>query len=79
MIVDSKNDYLIGVKKNQPALYHQIEGIIADKNKQDSAYTTLEINKGRTELRHTVVSNCIENISEDWKGLRQVIGVQDSN
>ena len=75
MIIDSNNDYLIGVKKNQPTLYHQIETIIADKNNQSSSYTTLEINKGRTELRHTMVSNNIGIISKGWKGLQQIIGV----
>ncbi len=75
VIIGSNNDYLIGVKKNQPTLYHQIETIITDRNNQSSAYTTLEINRGRTELRHTMVSNCVASISLDWKGLQQVIGV----
>lgn len=75
MIIDSNNDYLIGVKKNQPTLYHQIETIIADKTNQNSSYTTLEISKGRTELRHTMVSNKTDIISKDWKGLQQIIGV----
>ncbi len=75
MIIDSNNDYLIGVKKNQPTLYHQIETIIADKTNQNSSYTTLEISKGRTELRHTMVSNNTDIISKDWKGLQQIIGV----
>jgi len=75
VIIDSKNDYLIGVKKNQPTLYDQIESIIADKNHQTSSYTTLEQNKGRIELRHTMVSNSIESISKDWKGLQQIVGV----
>lgn len=75
MIIDSQNDYLIGVKKNQPTLHEQIAQIIADKKNQSSAYTTLEINRGRTELRHTMVSDHISTISKDWKGLQQVIGV----
>lgn len=75
MIIDSNNDYLIGVKKNQPTLYHQIESIIADKNNQTSSCITLEKNKGRIELRHTRVSNSIEAISKDWKGLQQIVGV----
>lgn len=75
MIIDSNNDYLIGVKKNQPTLYRQIETIIGDKTNQSSSYTTLEISKGRTELRHTMVSNNIDIISKDWKGLQQIIGV----
>lgn len=75
MIIDSSNDYLIGVKKNQPTLYEQIETIIADKTKISSAYTTMEVNRGRTELRHIMVSNQITGISQDWKGLQQIIGV----
>ena len=33
------------------------------------------MNKGRSELRNTMVSNCIEQINGDWKGLQQIIGV----
>ena len=74
-IIASKNDYLIGVKKNQPRLYNQIELTLADLNNQSSSYTTLEKNKGRIELRHTMVSNLIEGINKDWIGLQQIIGV----
>jgi predicted transposase YbfD/YdcC len=69
------NDYFIGIKKNQPNLYEQIEKIITDKTKQSSAFITLELNRGRSELRNTMVSNCIDGISKDWKGLQQIIGV----
>ena len=75
VIIDSHNDYLIGVKKNQPTLYYQIKAIIADKDKHSSSYIALETNKGRSELRHTIVSNCTDAISKDWEGLRQVVGV----
>jgi len=74
-IIVSHNDYLIGVKKNQPRLYKQIASTLADINNQSSSYTTLEKNKDRIELRHTKVSNVIEGISEDWIGLQQIIGV----
>jgi predicted transposase YbfD/YdcC len=75
IIIDSKNDYLIGVKKNQRILYNQIEAIIADSKNISSWHTTIEINKGRSELRNTMVSNWIEPINADWKGLQQVVGV----
>ena len=75
VIINSNNDYLIGVKKNQPILYDQVETIIADKNKHSSSYIALETNKGRSELRHMIVSNCTDTISKDWKGLRQVVAV----
>ena len=74
-IIDSHNDYLIGVKKNQPVLYHQIREIFTGTENQSSSYTTLEINRGRTELRHIMVSNSVAAISPDWKGLQQVVGV----
>lgn len=35
----------------------------------------MEANKGRTELRHIIVSNAIEQIDKDWNGLQQVIGI----
>ena len=75
VIIESQNDYLIGVKKNQPTLYNQIAATLDVKNNQSSSYTTLEINRGRTEYRHTVVSNVIEGISEDWIGLQQIVGI----
>ena len=74
-IIESNNDYVIGVKTNQPTLYYEIKSIIADKTKYSSHYTTLETNKGRQELRSVTVSNCIEGISKDWVGVRQIIGV----
>ncbi|MFT4152492.1 MAG: ISAs1 family transposase [Parafilimonas sp.] len=74
-IINSGNDYLIGVKKNQPALYAAIEQVMADKNKHSSTYTTLEINKGRTELRHIMVSDMLDGISSQWSGLQQITGV----
>lgn len=74
-IINSNNDYVIGVKKNQPTLYEQIENIVTDKNKISSCYVEMEINKGRTELRCTSVSDCVEGISSQWVGLKQVISV----
>lgn len=75
IIIDTGNDYLIGVKKNQRGLYNTIEQTIADKSQQSSTYITIEVNKGRTELRHFMVSDNIEGISPDWKGVRQIVGV----
>ncbi len=63
------------MKLNQPTLYRQVESAIADRAKQTSSFITLEVSKGRTELRNTMVSNDIEGISKGWKGLRQLVGV----
>jgi predicted transposase YbfD/YdcC len=75
VIVDSGNDYVIGVKKNQPKLYEQISATIADHTRQSSSFITMERNKGRTELRNTMVSDCLDGISPEWKGVKQLIGV----
>lgn len=74
-IIASKNNYLIGVKKNQPSLYNKIETTLSDITNQSSSYTTLEKSKDRIELRHTMVSNRIEGINDDWIGLQQIISV----
>lgn len=66
---------MIGVKKNQPKLHKAIEQITANKENIDSSYVELEVNKGRTELRHVSVSNCLQTINKDWVGLKQIIKV----
>jgi len=75
VIIDSNNNYLIGLKKNQHALYAQAVRILADKSNLSSHHTTLEKNKGRKEWRHTMVSDKIEGISKNWKGLKQLVAV----
>jgi predicted transposase YbfD/YdcC len=75
VIIDNGNHYVIGVKKNQPTLYNHIEATIKDCQKHSSVVTTLENNRGRTEMRTITVSNYLEGISNDWQGLQQVIGV----
>lgn len=66
---------MIGVKKNQRILHSQIEKIVNDKNKISSSYIEMEVSKGRRELRCTSVSDCLESISPEWKGLMQLIKV----
>ncbi len=75
MIIKSGNNYVIGVKLNQKILYTQIEQAMSDKEQISSAYIEMEVNRGRTELRRTVVSDCIEGVDKGWEGLKQFIGV----
>ena len=75
-IINGNNDYVIGVKKNQPALYNKIETIMADETKRSSWYAEIEINKGRTELRSVSVCDNLEGISDQWIGLNQLISIQ---
>ena len=76
MIVENGNDYLIGVKKNQPKLYKQIEATTDDKSKIHSKYSQLEFNKGRLERREVYVSNNVAGISDEWVGLKEIIKVK---
>jgi len=76
IIVESSNDYVIGVKMNQPLLYKQVEVTMADKNKCSSWYSEIEINRGRTELRTVTVSNDLEGISKEWIGIKQLISIE---
>ena len=56
--------------------YEQIVKITADKANISSHFTTLEINKGRCELRGVSVSDCISGISKEWTGLNQIVKVE---
>jgi predicted transposase YbfD/YdcC len=67
---------LIGVKKNQIILYNKIETILEERKNICSSYITMEINKGRFEVRNIMVSDIIDGISDEWVGLKQIIRVQ---
>ena len=66
---------MIGVKKNQQLLHRDIERIMDKEENVSSRYTELEQNKGREELRTVWVSDCLDGISEEWIGLKQVVKV----
>lgn len=66
---------MIGLKRNQRKLHEQVQNIMGNREQISSSYTEMEINRGRTELRHTCVSDCIENISAEWIGLKQLVSV----
>jgi predicted transposase YbfD/YdcC len=75
VIINSGNDYVLGVKGNQPKLLEQIKHVTSNRDQISSSYIEMEINRGRTELRCVSVSDCIENISKEWVGLKQLISV----
>jgi predicted transposase YbfD/YdcC len=73
-IIESGNDYVIAVKKNQPTLYNQIEETIMETDPIDRDYT-LEKNRGRTEEREVFIyeANLID--KTEWVGVQQVVQV----
>lgn len=74
-IIDSSNDYVIAVKKNQPELYGKIEETIVEKDPIDWDYT-LEKNRGRIEEREVFVYQADLIDDTVWKGVVQVIQVK---
>jgi predicted transposase YbfD/YdcC len=74
IIIDSGNDYVIAVKKNQPELYNTIEKITQHTSPFDMDYT-LERNRGRIEHRSVMLYNSIGIDKAEWKGIRQVVQV----
>lgn len=76
MIIGTHKHYLIGVKKNQMALYEQISALTAGKQTLSSSFTEQLRSKGRSEGREVSVSGCTGGISAGWTGLKQVIRVR---
>ena len=76
VIINSGNNYVIGVKKNHIRLHRQIAAITSDRENISSSYIELTVNKGRSELRHISVSDCLEGISNEWIGLQQIVMVK---
>jgi len=74
VIVESKNHYVIGVKKNQLKLYEHIEGLT--RQKPVGWFSEMELNKGRFERREVKVFNLSEDISEVWNGAKQAVWVE---
>lgn len=72
--IDTGNDYVMAVKKNQPALYDQIAEIINTTSPMDMDYT-LEKNKGREEHRAALIYDPIGIDPLEWKGIRQIVFV----
>lgn len=75
VIIESKNDYIIGVKGNQPMLYKQIQETTSDEKGSKSSSITIEKNKGRLEARRIFVFDNLEGISEEWIGLKRLVRV----
>ena len=76
MIIKSENDYVIGVKLNQPKLYKQILKTTSDKSKISSISEISEKSRGRLETRRVSISNDLSGISKEWIGLKTIIRVE---
>ncbi len=57
-------------------MYDRIKAITSDSNQIHSIYSQLELNKGRLEIREVYVSKNLTGISQEWKGIKEVIKVK---
>lgn len=76
VIIDTNNDYIIGVKMNQKSLCKQIQSMTADPGAIASRFAELEYTKGRTERREVWISEATANVGGGWPGLKQLIKVK---
>jgi len=74
IILDSRNDYLIEAKGNQPKLLEQLKDIVADNTLLNTCLTQ-EKNRGRKENRYHEIYDALEGIPECWEGVKSVIYV----
>lgn len=66
---------MIGVKKNQPKLYNQLQQILEDYNQVSSSYIEMQLNRGRIEWRQVSVSDHVDQLHRGWKGVQQLVRV----
>lgn len=74
-ILDSGNDYLVKVKRNQGNLLKKMEGI-RKKHKQRSIFSHNEVNRGRIETRIIRTYPVTPWISNNWQGAKTVVHVE---
>jgi predicted transposase YbfD/YdcC len=73
-IIESGNQYVIGVKKNQMNLYKYMEEHA--KKRLIGRCSEMELNKGRFEKREIRVYDVDENIAAKWTGAKQFVQVK---
>jgi len=75
-IINSKNEYVIGVKGNQKKLLNQAETILSKKENIKDISILRDKKSGRDETRKVSVSSVLGEISKEWKGLKSIIKVE---
>ncbi len=74
LIVNSGNDYLVGVKANQPKLLHHFQQV-TQKQTPISVDTQLERTRGRVIERTVQVYDQVSEIDPAWEKARSMIVV----
>lgn len=74
-IIETGNNYIIQVKKNQPNLYKTLKKN-CEPMKLKSKTIEKEKQKGREETREISVYSNIENIDKTWIGIKSIIKIK---
>lgn len=74
-IIESGNDYVIAVKKNQPKLYQWIETQF-EQHPADSVADDIEHTRDRTMQRTVSVLNVLPGLDAAWTGVQRLIRVE---
>jgi len=74
-VVESKNDYVVKVKRNQPNLLKVLKDTVENSEPSDT-FKSVEKNRGRMEHREVSVFNPLPGIPDGWPGLNRIIYVQ---
>lgn len=75
MIVASGNDYLIGVKGNQPTLWGELKRQ-AQQDRPASTCEEVDTSHGRRVRRRVRVFDDVDSISSQWLGVQSLICVE---
>lgn len=74
-IVDSGNDYLVKVKRDQRGLLKEMEQI-KKSHKQQSIWLQKEFNRGRIEIRIIRTYRATSWIRANWQGAKTIVHVE---
>ena len=72
--MDSGNEYVVQVKKNQPSLYHQIL-TIQQKSQCIDVHKTNSFARGRDENREVSIYICKEEFFDGWPKVNRIVHV----
>jgi predicted transposase YbfD/YdcC len=74
-IVETKNEYIICVKKNQMCLFKELERLSSCWSARIDYFKKEEINRDRKEIRKVYVYPLTSKIKQEWCGAKQFVKI----
>ncbi len=75
LMLESENDYVVAVKRNQARLHRQVESIVTHCKALQSPLTIQEQQRGRLETRRVSVFSAAGIDTERWSGVNTIVCV----